>query len=152
MRAIRSLALGLALAVGCFSQVLAAEQGSEKEAIALVKKAVAYMKANGKEKAFAEFNNPKGQFVDRDLYITVTDLNGVNLAHGANQKIVGKNVLDLKDADGKAFIREYVEVAKKGGGWVEYKWPNPVTKAVERKKSYVELVDDDVVTCGVYSR
>ncbi|HCE07956.1 MAG TPA: histidine kinase, partial [Oxalobacteraceae bacterium] len=67
----------------------AAEQGSAAEATAMVKKAVAYLKANGKEKAFAEFSSQSGQFKDRDLYVFVQDMNGKMLAHGENGKLVG---------------------------------------------------------------
>lgn len=36
------------------------DHGTRDEAVAMVKKAAAFYKANGKEKALAEFNNPKG--------------------------------------------------------------------------------------------
>jgi cytochrome c len=52
----------------------AAEQGSADEASAMVKKAVAYLKTNGKEKTLAEASNHKGQFIDRDLYLSIYDL------------------------------------------------------------------------------
>lgn len=130
---------------------VAADKGSAEEATALVKKAVAYLKANGKEKAFAEFSNPNGQFKDRDLYIAVNDMNGKMLAHGANPKLIDKNLIDLKDVEGKNFVKGFIELAgSKGKGWVDYKWPNPVTKAVEQKSSYIEKVDDLIIICGIY--
>lgn len=145
------LALGLATLGFNQSALAAGEKGTADEAVALAKKAAAYIKANGKEKAYAEFNNPNGQFKDRDLYIFVVDFNGKTLAHGANVKLVDKNMAELKDADGKLFVKEFIDVAKsKGRGWVDYKWPNPVTKAIEAKTSYVEKVDDTLVACGVY--
>ena len=129
----------------------AADKGSADEAAAMVKKAVAYLKANGKEKAFAEFSNPNGQFKDRDLYIFVMDMSGKSLAHGANAKLIGKNLMELKDADGKSFVKSFFDVANsKGKGWVDYKWPNPVNAAVEQKSTYIEKVDDIVVGCGIY--
>jgi signal transduction histidine kinase len=131
---------------------MAADRGNADEAMAMVKKAVAYIKANGKEKAFADFGNTANKdFHDRDLYIFVYDLNGVSLAHGNNPKMVGKNLLDMKDNDGVYIIKGFIDVAKaKGKGWVDYKWPNPVTKTVEAKSSYVEKLDDMIVGCGVY--
>lgn len=133
----------------------AAERGGADEAAALVKKAVAYLKANGKEKAFAEFNNPKGQFVDRDLYIFVYSMDGTNLAigNGNASKMVGKNLIEMRDADGRYIIKGFVELTNaKGKGWYDYKWPNPVTKAVEQKSSYVEKVDDMIVGAGIYKQ
>lgn len=145
-----SIAFGLAT-FGFMQASIAAEKGSKEEAVALVQKAVAYIKANGKEKAYAEFTNGT-QFKDRDLYIFVVQFDGMAMAHGVNPKLVGKNMADLKDSDGKFFIKEFIEVAKtKGKGWVDYKWPNPVTKALDDKTSYVERVDDNsFVACGVY--
>jgi cytochrome c len=133
------------------SASFAAEKGSADEAVALVKKAVAYLNANGKDKAVAEFNSASGQFVMKDLYVFINDMNGGSVAHGGNPKLVGRSMIELKDADGKYFIKEMGEVAKtKGKGWVDYKWLNPVTKALEAKSTYVEKVGDLVVGCGIY--
>lgn len=130
----------------------ATERGSADEAVAMVKKAIAYMKENGKERAFAEFANPaNSQFHDRDLYIFVYDLNGNNVAHGNNPKMIGKNLLEMKDHDGKFIIKGFIDVANtKGKGWVDYKWPNPVNKAVEQKSGYIEKADNLIIGSGVY--
>jgi signal transduction histidine kinase len=129
---------------------LAADKGTADEAVAMTKKAVAFLKTNGKDKAFAEFNNPKGQFVDRDLYVMVYDMEGNNKAHGSNPKLIGKNLLEIKDADGKFIVKGLIEVAHKGKGWFDYKWPNATTKAVEPKSTYVEKVDDVLIGVGIY--
>ena len=92
-------------------------------------------------------------FHDRDLYVYVYDLNGVALAHGNNPKMVGKPLIGLKDNEGKPMIKEMVDLAKtKGSGWVDFKWPNPVTKAVESKSGYVEKVDEMLVGSGILNR
>lgn len=134
------------------STALAADKGTPDEAVAMVKKAVALIKSDGKEKAFAAIADPAyTEFHDRDLYIYVYDLNGVALAHGNNPKMVGKPLIGLKDNEGKPMIKEMVELAKsKGKGWVDFKWPNPVTKAVEAKSGYIEKVDDMLVGSGIY--
>lgn len=134
------------------STALAADKGTPDEAVAMVKKAVALIKADGKEKAFAAISDPANTtFHDRDLYIYVYDLNGVALAHGNNPKMVGKPLIGLKDNEGKPMIKEMVDLAKsKGKGWVDFKWPNPVTKAVEAKSGYIEKVDDMLVGSGIY--
>ncbi len=131
---------------------LAADKGTADEATAMVKKAVALIKSDGKEKAFAAFADPSNTtFHDRDLYVYVYDLNGVALAHGNNPKMVGKSLIGLKDNEGKLLIKEMVDVAKtKGKGWVDFKWPNPVTKTVEQKSGYIEKVDDMLVGSGIY--
>lgn len=144
---------GAALVFGALAlPAVAADKASPNEAVAMVKKAVALVKSEGKDKAFAAFADPANKdFHDRDLYLYVYDMNGVSLAHGANPKMVGKNLLNMKDNEGKPMIQEMVKVAKeKGNGWVDYKWPNPVTKAVEAKSGYVERVDDFLIGSGVY--
>lgn len=131
----------------------AAERGTRDEAVALVKRAAAYLKEHGKEKAYAEFSNPKGAFSNRDLYVFVYNINGdgINRAHGANPKLIGKNLIDLKDAEGTLIIRGLLDVANtKGSGWFDYKWPNPVTGTVDVKSTYVERVGDVMIGCGVY--
>lgn len=146
----RLMALVL-LALGLQGSVKAAERGTAEQATALVRKAIDYIKANGREKAFAEFNNQNGQFKDRDLYIMVYDMKGMNLAHGANAKLIGKDLIQLRDANGTFIIKEFVETAKnKGSGWINYQWPNPVTATVESKSTFVEKYEDLIVGCGIY--
>lgn len=131
----------------------AAEQGTAEEATALVKKAVAFLKANGKDKTLAEMSNNKGQFVDRDLYISVYDMNGKVVAHGTNAKLIGKDVSALKDADGKEFIKDILSQAKANGkGKSNYKWQNPVTKEIQAKSVYFEKSEDMVFSGGYYTK
>lgn len=143
-----AIAAGLLAAPGT---LLAADHGTPEQAIAMVKRAVAMIKTD-KDKAFAAIADPaNASFHDRDLYVYVYDLNGVALTHGNNPKMIGKSLIDLKDVEGKPMIREMVELAKtKGKGWVDFKWPNPVTKAVEVKSGYVEKVDNMFVGSGIY--
>ena len=132
---------------------LAADVGTKEEATAMVKKAVSLIKANGNDKAFAEFNNPKGPFVDRDLYIAVYDMTGKCLSHGANPKMIGRDLIDNKDVDGKEFVKERVEMMKKQpSGWQEYKFRNPTTNQIEPKLMYIERVNDLIVGCGIYKK
>ena len=86
-----------ALSFGAF----AADPLTKDEAMAMVKKAVAAIKAEGADKAYAEIDNPTGQFVDRDLYIVVYGLDGMVLAHGANKDRIGTNQIDDTDVDVK---------------------------------------------------
>lgn len=133
--------------------VSAACAATPDEAKGMVEKAYSHLKTAGKEKAFADINNPQGQFVKGDLYVFVQDFNGVNLANGGNPKFVGMNHLGLKDPDGKYFIKEMVELAKtKGSGWVNYMWVNPTTKKVQAKATYVKRIEglDAFIACGVF--
>jgi cytochrome c len=138
----------LALA-GCIGSAFAADKKSEAKA--LVKKAVAAIKQDGNEKAFAEISNPAGKFVKGELYVFVLDANGVMLAHGANLKLIGKNLNAMKDAEGTYLTKDHIGVAQKGGGWSkEYKWTNPTSKKIETKIAYIEPAGDLAVGCGFY--
>ncbi len=135
------------------SIAFAAEFGTTAEAEAMVKKAIQLIRTDGRDKAFVEINNPKGKFVDRDLYIFVYDMEGKCVAHGFNPKMIGKDLIEMKDPDGKYFVKERIEIAKtQGKGWQDYKFTDPITKKLEPKSAYVERVENLIVGCGVYKR
>ena len=150
MKTISMLFASLLFAVGLGSAA-AADHGSAAEAQAMVSKAIEFMNKNGREKGYAEINNSKGQFTDRDLYVVVYDLNGKVLAHGSNAKMIGKDLIDMRDTDGKYFVKERVEIAKgKGSGWQDYKFMNPVSRKIEPKSMYLQRYEDVIVGCGIY--
>lgn len=122
-----------------------------EEAKALVRKAREHIRRYGRERAFAEFGRRDGVFVDRDLYIYVYDANFRNLAHGANPRLVGKDLAELCDPDGRRVAQGLLEAARKGIGTYTYKFLNPVTNTVETKTGYVELEGDMMVGSGVYT-
>lgn len=149
-------ALALALAVGALGLLPTSGQAAEggatpEQATAMVKKGVAFIKTNGKEKGYAEVSTKGGQFSFQDLYLVVYGLDGTVRAHGANAKMVGKNLIELKDVDGKAFVKERVEMAQsKASFWQDYKFTNPETKKIEPKSMYCEKLEDSVVCGGIY--
>ena len=129
----------------------AADQGTAAEAEAMVKKAVAFVKVNGPEKAAEEFTNGK-TFKDRDLYVVYTEFNGNVLAHGGNPKLVGKNLTGMKDSEGNPFFQMLLDLAKtKGKGWSgNYRFMNPTTQKLEAKVMYLESIGDTYVGVGIY--
>ncbi len=143
----------LAFIAGTAQVSLAAGVASPQEAEAMVKKAVADIKSMGLEKVIAEASNPKGKYVDRDLYINIYDMQGKCLAHGANQKMIGKDFIAMRDTDGRPYIQERIELIQaKGKGWQNFKFTNPLTKKIEQKTFYVERVGDVIVGCGAYKK
>lgn len=143
--------------IGCCllsTAAFAAEEfAAPKEAESMVQKAVSHIRAGGKDKAYGDFTAKAPGWVDRDLYVVVYDLSGKVLAHGQNPKMVGKELIDLKDPDGKAFVKERVDLAKgKGKFWHDYKFTDPVSKKVLPKSAYCEKLDETVVCAGVYKR
>lgn len=131
----------------------AQEFGTRDEAKAMVDAAVEHVKKVGSDQAFKDFTNKENKaWQKKDLYVFAYTSAGVNVAHGANDKLVGKNLIELKDPNGKLLIQELRDTAKKGGGWVEYDWPHPQTKKIESKISYTRMMTnfDGFVGVGVY--
>lgn len=161
MNTILKLAIRLASVALCATTLpaLAVERSSAEEAIALVELAEIYIKKHGLEKAIIEFNrqdspfnvrsdiNPKG-----DLYMFMFWANkgGVQLVHSKNPKIQGKDVIDMRDANGFPIIRDIIRVCNAGHGWSYYKWPNPLTREIEAKQSWVVKVDQVCIGTGIY--
>ena len=144
------LLCGAALCVGAgfAGQGVAA---TAEEAKALVERAVVHIKEVGEEQAFKDFMKPDGGFIAGELYVFCYDENVTLVALGSNPAMVGKNLRDLKDPDGKLASAEIVKMGMEhGAGWVDYKWPNPVSKRIETKSTYVVKVNDKVCGTGYY--
>jgi cytochrome c len=126
--------------------------GADKQdAITMVNKATAYYKANGKDKTLAELNKKDTEYVKGELYVFAYDLTGVVIAHPLNSKLVGKNMLEIPDQEGKFYRKDIQQLAiAKGTGWVDYLYKNPESNKIERKSAYVQKVDEIILVCGVY--
>ncbi len=137
--------IGLIFSIG---NVHAETRATKKDAESMVKKAVAAYKAEG-EKVFTDFNAPSKKFTSHDLYIVVYDFNGKCVAHGQNARQINKDLVGMKDPDGKAFIKEHVDFAKsKDKFWQDYKFTDPLTKKVLPKQAYCEKADSKYIVCG----
>jgi cytochrome c len=145
---IRLIFLTPVLALLLTSVVWADGGATPDDARALAVKAADYLKTAGAEKALPEFSVRDGAWHDRDLYVVVQDSKGVIVAHGTNPGLIGRMVLELKDVDGKPFNHEIQAV--KDTAWIDYKWQNPITKAVENKRQYTIRAGDYVVGVGAY--
>jgi len=150
-RFFRIVAIIAAFALSNAVSAADAERGTPEQAVALVKRVIADIKKYGKDKVVQDVQNQLPIYRERDLYVTIGTMEGFTLANGNTPKLAGKNVLDIKDVNGKFIMRERIEIAKtKNSGWQEYSWPDPVTKEVQKKSMYVERAGDLVVACGVY--
>jgi signal transduction histidine kinase len=143
-----------ALATGCGSpgddQAATTQAGAsttlaptKADVQAFVEKAVSFAKANGKEAALAAFTQAGGEFHQGQLYIYAYSFDGTVIAHGGDAKLVGQNLIGMKDPNGVQVIRELVALAQRGSGWLYYTWPNPANNnQQEPKLGYVMKVDD----------
>jgi cytochrome c len=149
MRLTMAASIVLASALASFG---AGQPITKDAAVAMVKSAVAFIKAQGPENAYAEITKKSGRFVDRDLYIVVLGLDGRVLAHGADPGLIGTDQSQAKDIDGKLFVKERIEMSKtQGSFWQNYQSTNPVSKDIQVKDTYCESLNDTVVCGGVYT-
>ena len=147
IRPIACLVAAFAILTLAISPVVAG-LATPEQAKAFSERAATYIEQVGKVKAFADFTRRDGGFVDGELYVFCYDRNGINQAHGGNPAFVGRNLLHIKDPDGAEPNALIVKMGfEQGRGWVDFKWPNPVTKRIENKSAYVIRTDD--VVCGV---
>lgn len=140
------------LACLAMASVFAASQPTEKDAIAMAERGAAFIKAHGKEALMKKLVEKDADFVQGELYVDMRDINtGIVIAHPINPSIVGKNLTDVPDASGKVYRREIIELAaKKGKGWVDYMYKNPISGKIEPKTTYILRVGDVVLEAGIY--
>ena len=152
MRALALVLFAALLASG--GPAMALDHGTRDEAVAMVKRVQAEFKKKGAQATFKEVSDKSTKaFHDRDLYPFIYNLSGICVAHGARPALIGRNLIDLKDQDGKYLIREMVAIAKgTGAGWVDYKWPNPLNDMIEDKSSYIERMGNYFVGVGIYKQ
>ena len=137
-----------ALSVGVLTPIAPASARRADEAQVLAERALAHIHAVGRDRAFSDFSSPNGGFVDGELYIFCQEASGVVVAHGGNPRLVGQNMAEVRGPDGRLANVEINRVGLiQGGGWLEFRWPNPATKRIELKAAYVLKVDDSTV-CG----
>ena len=141
-----------ALLLSCTSAL--AGEPTEKDAIAMAERGAAMVKAKGKDEVMKRISAKDPEFVQGSLYIDMRDVKtGIVLAHPYNPSIVGKDLTDVPDANGKKYRREIIELAAaKGKGWVDYQYKNPTTGKIEPKTTYILLVDGVVLEAGLYKK
>jgi cytochrome c len=150
MQAVKYLAAA-AIMAGLSLPAIGADHATKDEAMAMVKKAVGMIQQSGADKAYAAFDDKAGGFTDRDLYVVVYGLDGKVLAHGANAKLIGKDLIYAQDVDGKYYVKERTELARKQGDfWQDYKFVNPVSKKIQPKEMYCQRVGETAVCAGIY--
>ena len=149
----KMLAGGCAVLMVAATTVLATEEfATAKEAEALVAKVAKAIVAD-RTAAYKSITARDKQWVDRDLYPVVYDMSGKCVAHGQNEKMVGKDLISIADADGKEFVKERVTLANsKGTFWQDYKFTDPVTRKVLPKAAYCEKTGEVIVCAGIYKR
>jgi len=160
MRQFRKTILQLSLLV-CFILVLVPKSFAETDVgnhkdietlKAFIDSGIDYIKQYGAKKAYAEFSNSHGKFRQGDYYLYVYNYDGVCLAHGVHsEEKVGKNLYEGKDKYGTPYVKLMIELAKAGGGFINYYARQPDTQAIGIKTAYVKPIDDHTfIGGGIY--
>jgi signal transduction histidine kinase len=131
----------------------AAEEAARIEA--MVNKAAALVEVRGKA-VFSEFRKRDGEWRFDDVYLFALDLNGKILLNVEFPQREGTTRLNEKDADGKLFHEDFVEVVwTNGSGWVDYMFPKPGQRQPSEKWSYVTATTIDgtpgLIGAGFYA-
>lgn len=129
-----------------------APHAGESDAKQMLEQAVQLVHRQGIAKAAKVFNSPKGKFIRDDLYVFAVNLgNGKFEAHGANPKWTGTMASDLHDVEGHAMVNDMINLAlSEGSGSVDYVWRNPVTNAVEKKRTFIRREGNSLIGVGYY--
>ncbi len=149
--------IAIALAVRYQAVVLAGQQRSSveeaylasKEAelthyVSLATRSIAHLYDSGRQDEAIQ-NEAKAILGKLDYgddgYFFVYDLQGKNLMHPRQPDLVGRNLWNLKDANGNPTIQRLINQAKAGGGFVRYLWEKPSSGKIAPKLGYVVMLD-----------
>ena len=154
MKLTATAALTLGLSLGFASPAVLANEPTEKDAIAMAERGAEVVRTKGKDELAKRLMAKDPDFLQGSLYIDIRDIKtGIVLAHPYNPSIVGKDLTDVPDANGKKYRREIIELAAaKGKGWVDYQYKNPTSGKIEPKTTYILRVDDVVLEAGIYKK
>ena len=120
----------------------------------VVNRAAALVAGQGQE-AFALLRDKTGPFVFMDTYVFVTSPDGTELVNPALPSLEGRNLIDLKDLNGNAVIRdEIAAVMKAGSAWLDMSWFKPGHNTPALKQTFVRKAqfgqDTYIVGSGIY--
>jgi len=118
-----------------------------------VQNAIALYESDGEEEVLRQIADPEGKFIWKERYIFALDTKGTLLAHPFSKTLVGINLLDYRDCNGKPFIRKIITTAEKRGyGFADYSWRLPDSEEECNKTVFFERVNRIVFCSGFYTR
>ncbi len=138
LSAIADMTLVILLGFSFMTPAMADEGAKRDECIAKGEEAVKLIKDVGKEAALKKIQDYDGGFYSENSYVfVIEDEKATFLANPAFPVLVGREYLNVKDADGKLYCQEIVRIAKtKGKGWIT------CNKSYGKRDCYVLKVPD----------
>jgi len=132
----------------------AEDSATKEECVIKSHEAAALITSQGLDVAIKAISDPNGEFVWKDSYVFLMNLDGKMLAHPYQPELTKlDHVLLLTDPTDKAMFVHFVNIARKSGqGWVEYMWPKPGKTTPSKKLTYIYRVPDQdlLVGAGLY--
>jgi len=130
--------VGMAMVNPAIAQQSAPTSEKAKQIEALVNEAAALIESKGKA-AFEEFRKKDTHWFSGETYLFVYDFNSNVLLNAAFPEREGTNTTGQKDANGKLFHHDFIQMAEspKGSGWVNYMFPKPGQTQPSQKWAYV---------------
>lgn len=129
---------------------MAQERGTAAEAQALVARVIAMYDANGQAAAFAAVDSGASELKNKDLYIFIYGPDRTIVAHGADTSLIGTVADTLFDVDGVPFGKNFMDDSTEAGSWMDYKWQDPITEAVQPKSSWIVKHKGYIFGAGIY--
>ena len=104
------------------------------------------------------FRVDDGTWQDGDVYLYISEPDGTFVFHGVNPSLEGQNLIRFTDLNGVMYVKELLDAAQGGGGFVEYYFDDPTVTGDEElgspKVGYAELMVADgrelVMGSGIY--
>ncbi|MGH1352423.1 MAG: cache domain-containing protein [Methyloligellaceae bacterium] len=139
------------LSVSVSAQVV--KRGTREEAVEIVKKVKRMWQTIGPQKTLDAVNKLTNNLKNKDLYPFIGHVDGYLAGHYF-QSLRGINQMEGKDQRDKYVFRSFIKMVKSNGkGWVSYDWPNPITKRIDAKETYLEAINSEYfVGVGVFKK
>lgn len=142
------------IASGLFLPSIAAEVDPDEISALIdrVKNALRHAEEVGKKQAIMDFNDLDQPFADGGAYIFAYEYDGTTLALPYQPEVIGENRMEFTDIYGSSIIKQEINTAKRGGGFVYVIYYNPDTGNNELKLCYVLPAGEDwLVGSGIYT-
>lgn len=157
MKSFLSIAALVAMLAPAFAGEAPPPSEQAKAVEALVLKAATEVEKEGKTAAFTDFRKKDSEWLRGDTYLYAYDSKGNVLLNAAFPQREGTNIAGQKDAKGKPFQDEILQVAAtQGSGWVNYMFPKPGQTEPSEKWAYVKKVTIDgtpsLIASGFYPK
>ena len=113
-----------------------------------VSRATARYDEEGLEATVAYYNSPES--LEGNFYLFLIGADDIYVAHPIFPHLIGTDIKDVVGSDGQELGKEIAQATEEGV-WVEYLWPNPITRVEEQKTTWAIRHDGLIFASGYYT-